>query len=163
MLFALILLLLFLTAAAIRRERRGRLSFLDGGAVFACRVRACGPPPSGWRRLRPRWSRQLLAHWAGEALVIRRGPVLHRIVRLPARAAVSGVHHLSRSDARRCGSRSIAVRLRLADGALIEVATGRAERIDLVGPYLAAAVNDLPRAPVPRRRPNTDVEPNTEF
>ncbi|BAL87026.1 hypothetical protein AMIS_18060 [Actinoplanes missouriensis 431] len=143
---------------AFGRERRARRAFVDGGA-FACRVRACGPPPSGWRRLRPRWSRRLLAHWAGEALVVRRGPVLHRIVRLPARAAVSGVHHLSRSDARRCGSRSIAVRLRLADGALIEVTTGRAERIDLVGPYLAAAVNDLPRAPVrrPDAWPNSDV------
>ena len=63
----------------------------------------------------------------------------------------TGVYVVPRSESRRTsGTRAIAVRLRLPDGALLEVTADRSERAELVGPYLAAAISDLPRAPVPR-------------
>ncbi|BBH67312.1 hypothetical protein ACTI_39970 [Actinoplanes sp. OR16] len=151
MLFALIFLILILLAAALGRERRARLNFIDGTFAFACRVRACGPPPTGWRWLRRNWSRRMWARWTGDVLMIRRGPVFDRTRRLAAEVTATGVYVVPRAEARRCGTQAIAVRLRLPDGALIEVTADRSARAELVGPFLAAAISDLPRAPVPRR------------
>lgn len=91
------------------------------------------------------------ARWSGDVLVIRRGPVLDRTLRLTARITSAGVYVVPPRDAKRCGEHPIAVRLRLRDGSLLEVTATEPERTELVGPYLAAALNDLPRAPARRR------------
>ncbi|MEV6300584.1 hypothetical protein AB0M02_14350 [Actinoplanes sp. NPDC051861] len=148
--------LLFLTLvvllAALARERRTRREFTDDGGAFRCRIRtAGGPPPGEWRLLRLRWSRRMWARWCGDVLVIRRGPVLDRPVRLAARVCRAGVYALPARDARHCGRDAIGMRLQVHDGALIEVTAAEPDRSALVGPFLAAAFNDLPKAPARRR------------
>lgn len=138
-------------AAAVRVEWRRRRRFAEQDNAFLCRVRACGPRPANWRRLRARWSRPMVAAWDGETLRIRRGPVLDRTVRLTAVVSPSGVHALPWGDVTGCGWRAVAVQLWGEDGSALELITPDESRTDLVGPYLAAAVTDLPRAPVPRR------------
>ncbi|GLW34910.1 hypothetical protein Areg01_78460 [Actinoplanes regularis] len=151
MVTSLLFLTLLAMIAAVARERRGRRAFAEDGPTFECRVRACGPPPAAWRRLRRRWSRWMWARWAGEVLVIRRGPVLDRDLRLTAEVLPKGVFRLPAQEGRRCGRNPIAVRLRTDDGAVIEVVAARAARTELVGSFVAAAFSDLPRAPVRRR------------
>ncbi|MEU4426588.1 hypothetical protein AB0F81_38705 [Actinoplanes sp. NPDC024001] len=151
MLWSLLFLAFLLLLGAAARERRGRRGFVDGGGAFWCRIRTIGDPPRGWRRLRRRWSRRMWARWSGDVLVVRRGPVLDRTVRLAARVSPVGVYVLPARDAKRCGAHPIAVRLWMHDGPLVEVTATESERTELVGPFLAAAFNDLPKAPVPRR------------
>ncbi|WIM98430.1 hypothetical protein ACTOB_002030 [Actinoplanes oblitus] len=146
-----IFVLVLLLALAAGRERRRRRAFAEDGPTFECRVRAVGRSPAPWRRLRRRWSRWMWARWSGEVLVIRRGPVLDRRVRLAAQVTPKGVYVLPLREGPRCGRDPIAVRLRTADGAVIEVAAHAAARTELVGMYVAAAFSDLPRAPL--RRP----------
>jgi hypothetical protein len=50
------------------------------------------------------------------------------------------------------GSHPIAIELEISDGSRIEVAARSAARLDLVGPYIGAALHGLPRAPAPRRQ-----------
>jgi hypothetical protein len=50
-------------------------------------------------------------------------------------------------DVRSLGPEPIAIDLRVWDGSRIEVATERCGRLNLVGPFLAAAVSALPTAP----------------
>jgi hypothetical protein len=150
-LWSLLFLAFLLLLGAFARERRGRRAFAEGGSAFWCRFRATGGAPRGWRWLRRRWSRRMWARWSGDVLVIRRGPVFDRTIRLAARVSPVGVYLLPPRDAKRCGVHPIAVRLWLADGSLAEVTATETERTELVGPYLAAAFNDLPKAPVPRR------------
>ena len=83
-------------------------------------------------------------------LIIRRGPVVDRPVRLAARAQ-SEVFLLFAHPPQPRGSRAIGVRLAVGPAALVEVAAFEHAQMHLVGPYLAAAVNDLPRAQVRRR------------
>ncbi|BCJ45780.1 hypothetical protein GCM10010168_58000 [Actinoplanes ianthinogenes] len=149
---ASLLFLMFLAVlAAVARERRKRRAFAEDGPTFECRIRAAGRSPQGWRRLSRSWSRWVWARWSGEVLVIRRGPVFDRTVRLAAQVTPKGVYVLPLHEGRKCGRNPIAVRLRTADGAVIEVAAHAAARTELVGMYVAAAFSDLPRAPV--RRP----------
>ncbi|AEV84907.1 hypothetical protein ACWT_3883 [Actinoplanes sp. SE50] len=136
----LVLLVFLVLLAAVRRERRTRRAFAEDGPAFRCRV-----------RFRRRWSRRMWACWAGELLLIRRGPVFDRTLRLPVRVLPPGVHRLPAGTGRRCGPDPIVVRLVAADGTVFAVVAAGADRVELVGPYLAAAFSDLPRAPVRRR------------
>ncbi|MFI7600376.1 hypothetical protein [Actinoplanes sp. NPDC049681] len=133
---------------AAYRSRRRFVRFED---AFRCRIRTCGYPSAIWPRLGRRWSRPMWAAWVDDVLVVRRGPVVSRII--PVRAAVSaGVYTLPAYDVRRCGAQPIAVCLLVWDGSRMEVAADGGSRLALVGPYLTAAVKDLPQAPAPRRR-----------
>jgi hypothetical protein len=126
-------------------DRRRQRAFIREGPVFAARFRTAGPRPACWRGLRRRWSRRMWAYWRDDVLVIRRGPVLDRRLRMFAQITVAGVYGLS-------GRRgAIAVHLRLPDGALLEVTAPSGDRVELVGPYLAAGISHLPRAPLRRR------------
>jgi hypothetical protein len=91
------------------------------------------------------------ALWADDVLILRRGPFLARTVALQVTMSTVGVYILPGYDTRGRAA-AIAVGLRLPDGARIQVATTEDGRVTLVGPYLAAALNDLPTAPVPWRR-----------
>lgn len=139
------------TTIAVVAERRGRRRFADRENAFLCRVRACGPKPAAWRSLRQTWSRPMWAVWDRETLEIRRGPVLDRTVRLPVVVSPSGVHVLPWSDITDCGWPAVAAQLWGDDGSALELIVPDDSRTDLVGPYLAAAIRDLPRAPMPRR------------
>jgi len=65
---------------------------------------------------------------------------------ISARAQVcwAGVHSVPPDDHDGFGRRPVAVALRLSDDSVVEVVTAGYERLALVGPYLAAAINDLP-------------------
>lgn len=134
-----------LIAAAAERRRRRQLT--EDVHVFECRVRAVGDSPAGWRTLRRRWSRRMWAWWIGDELVVRRGPVFDRRLR-----------HVACVSADACpfplgpfGAHGLTVRLTLAGDHQIEMAAFDWSRCQLVGPYLAAAITHLPKAPVPRR------------
>jgi len=148
---ASVLFLAFLVVLAAVRERRGRRAFAGYGPAFECRIRACGQAPADWPRLRRRWSRRLWARWSGEVLEIRRGPVLDRALGLTAQVSSKGVYVLPDPPGRQFGPNPIAVRLRTADGSVIEVVTSETVRSELVGVFVAAAFNDLPRAPFRRQ------------
>ncbi|WP_312034054.1 hypothetical protein [Actinoplanes sp. TBRC 11911] len=143
-LLTLAVLAALVAADVVERRRRRRL--IEDVHVFECRVRALGRAPAGWRLLRRRWSRRRWAWWDGDVLVIRRGPVLDRRVRFAARVPAN----LTPCPLRPFGEHGVAVRLALSDRE-IQVAAPDWSRTQLVGPYLAAAVTHLPKAPVPRR------------
>lgn len=144
-LLTIVVLIALIAADVVERRRRRKL--VEDVHVFECRVRAVGRSPAGWRMLRRRWSRRAWAWWNGDVLVIRRGPVLDRKVRLAARVSAD----LSPCRLRPFGTRGVTVRLALPGDRHIEVAALDWSRIELVGPYLAAAITHLPKAPVPRR------------
>lgn len=142
---AALLALSLLLLSGLLVDRRRRRAFIREGPVFTARFRTAGPRPPGWRGLRRGWSRRMLAYWRDDVLVIRRGLVVDRRLRLFAQITFAGVYGLSgRRDA-------IAVHLRLPDGALLEVTAPSGDRVELVGPYLAAGISHLPRAPLRRR------------
>jgi hypothetical protein len=132
-------------------ERRSRRRFIRAGDAFRCRLRACGGAPASWPRLTRRWSRRMWARWDDDVLVVRRGPVFAPALVLRATVSRVGVYVLPVRDTRGRG-RAIAVGLWLRDGSRVDIAAAERARVALVGPYLAAAINDLPRAPVPRRQ-----------
>ena len=137
-----VFLALCCVGVVVRRSRR-EWSLLSGD-VFRCRLRTCGFASRIWPRLPRRWSRPMWAMWVDDALAVRRGPVFSRVISLPAAVSRAGVFVLAPDDAPRCWDDPIAVRLMVADESLVEVAANAEARLDLIGPYLAAAVNDLP-------------------
>jgi hypothetical protein len=143
-----LLLLIALTAQLIRRRR-----FARAEGAFRCKARVCAGRSVIWPALRSGWTlRRLWARWEGDELVVRRGVLLLRTARLPARVRSDGVYLLTCLDVTRLGGQPIAVDLEISDGSRIEVATRNSARSALVGPYLTAALHGLPRAPAPRRQ-----------
>ncbi|MEV6596259.1 hypothetical protein AB0M36_05255 [Actinoplanes sp. NPDC051346] len=152
MLISLVIVALLVAAIGVDIAAcRGRRRFVAANEAFRCRIRAGGCRSAIWPRLRRWWSRPMWATWVDDALMVRRGPVFARMVELRARVS-DGVYTLAPGAPRRCGTHPIAVRLLMGDGGQLEIATDSAERLALVGPYIAAAVNDLPRAPIRRRQ-----------
>ena len=144
--------LAFLALVAMGIAARRRRRFRGAGAAFRCRLRARSFTCTAWRRLTRRWTRPMWAMWVGDELVVRRGPVFDREIVLRARVTSAGVYVLARGKARWRRHHPIAVGLTVSDGSWVEVAADGEARMALVGPYLAAAINELPRAPVPRRQ-----------
>jgi hypothetical protein len=128
----LIFLLLLLLVGASAWERRSRRDF--GG--FTCRFRlvSYGSTARFFRRWPRRWSRRVRARWEEDVLMIRRGPIRDRP--LAVRARVLSVRPLV---------------LVLPEGALVEMKAPGVELIELVGPYLTAAVSVQPDTPARRR------------
>jgi hypothetical protein len=131
---------------------RSRKRFFQVGDAFRCRLRACGYTSVIWPRLTRRWSRPMWAAWSGDVLMVRRGPVLARTIPLLAQVSPYGVHPLAVREVRWCGRHPIAVGLQVWDGSRVEVAADTATRLALVGPYLVAALDHRPPAPIPRRQ-----------
>jgi hypothetical protein len=145
---ASLLLVLALVAQLVRRR-----CFTRGSDAFRCRARLCAKRSVLWPRLRARWtSRRLWARWERDELVVRRGMLLMRTVRLPARVRGDGIYLLTCLDVTKLGSRPIAIELEISDGSWIELAAKSSARLGLVGPYVGAALHGLPRAPAPRRQ-----------
>jgi hypothetical protein len=141
---------LLLALAMTQFLRWRRVAHADG--AFRCQVRLSAGCTGRWTRLGHEWSRRRLrARWVGEELVVWPRPVLLTSVRLRGRICRDGVYRLTVVDVKRCGYRPIAIELDLADGSRIEVATTDVARTELVGPYLTAAMKDLPNAPRRRR------------
>src|SRR4051794_39320593 len=117
-LIASLLLLVALVAQLIRRRRFARSK---GG--FRCKARLSARRSMLWPRLRPRWTRRRLwARWMGDELLVWRGRVLMRTVRLPAKVRNDGIYLLTCLDVTQLGSQPIAIELEISDGSRIEVA-----------------------------------------
>jgi hypothetical protein len=129
--------------------RRSRKRFICEDGTFRCRLRACGKLSIVWpglaRHCTRRWSRPMWARWADDVLMVRRGPLLPRIISLRAQMCRAGVYDMPPEEPYGLGWRPIAAGLRLHDGSFVEVAAARNERLALVGPYLAAAINGTHR------------------
>jgi hypothetical protein len=144
-----ITVLVLLAASAASGWSRWR--FTRHGDVFRCKIRACGNPSMIWPRSGQQWTRRRrLARWAGDVLLVRRG-VFRQPIELPAYVCGRGVYHLPSWEPKRCGRRPIAVEITVSDGSQLAVAAPESDRFALVGPYLAAAVENLPEAPGPER------------
>ena len=152
MLTLLVLGTLLAVLVTARIARRSRRRFCESGEAFRCRLRLVGHPCALWPTLTRRWSRPMWALWEDDVLVVRRGPAAGRVILLRTQSPVDVVHSLLFEAPRLCGSRPIGQVLKIWDRARIEVATGAEDRLAVVGPYLAAAINDLPKAPESRRR-----------
>ena len=90
------------------------------------------------------------AMWDEEVLVVCRIPA--RAIPLRTVPPVDGVRSLPEPVPRWCGHAPIGVVMEIWDGSRIEIAAAADDRMAVVGPYLAAAIHDLPKAPV-RRHP----------
>lgn len=143
-------LLLLIVADVIACVSRRR--FQQAGDAFRCRIRTSTYTSAIWPRLRRKWSRRMWARWVDDVLVVRRGPVLARTVLLRVHRSPTSVYAVPPWDVRRLGPDPIAIDLKVWDGSRIEVAAEQCGRLNLVGPFLAAAVSALPTAPAPRSR-----------
>ncbi|MGA5300027.1 hypothetical protein ACPCHT_08870 [Nucisporomicrobium flavum] len=152
MLIVLALGVFFAVLATRVAARRSLQRFRDSGDAFRCRLRVRCHRSAIWPALGRRWSRPMWALWEDDVLLVRRGPVFARDIPLRTQSPVDGVHSLVFEAPRLCGRTPLGVVLRIWDGSLIEVAASTEDRMKVVGPYMAAAINDLPQAPVPRRR-----------
>ncbi|MCY1136875.1 hypothetical protein OWR29_02620 [Actinoplanes sp. Pm04-4] len=137
---ALVAVSVLLVVLALVREVRARRRFAQDGPSFRCRFRRVyGEAPAGWPGLRRLWTRPMWARWSGDVLVVRRGPVRDRTLRLAAKVQPVGVYVRPRTA-------DLSVRLSVG-GAIVEMTAAAEARLELVGPYLAAAVSDLPKPP----------------
>jgi hypothetical protein len=143
------LVVLLITGGMARCSQR---HFNRWGDAFRCRLRLSGYTSAIWPRMGPHWSRPMWALWNEDVLVVRRGPIRARVIPLRAQVMGGGVRTLSSHELRRCGPQPVSVVLRIWDGSYMEVAAADEDRLSLVGPYLAAALNDLPTAPIPRHQ-----------
>lgn len=142
MLLSLAIALLILLDLVVVEARRSCSRFTVAGDAFRCRFRACGPSRI-WRglsgRCGSRWSRRMWAMWAGDMLIVRRGPLLPRILLLRAGVCGGGVYRVPPDDLARRERNAVAVVLQLGDGSWVEMAAGVDDGLTMVGPYLAAA------------------------
>jgi hypothetical protein len=151
-----VLILLVLGALAVvlvagGAARRSSRRFRNSGEAFRCRLRVWDHRSAIWPWLGRHWSRPMWARWDDDVLIVRRGPVLARTIPLRTRPPEGGVSSLLFEAPRLCGSRPIGVVLKICDGSRVQVAAATGDRLAVVGPYLAAAINDLPQAPAPPR------------
>jgi hypothetical protein len=119
--------------------RRRRVVYASG--VFRCRLRS-----SSWGldTLTQRWSRHVsYAVWVHDVLVVYRGIALTRVVLFACRFAEDLED--GPAELRRLGPCPLLLRLRLDDGAIVEVAAPRRSCGDLVGPYVAAQLHPSER------------------
>ena len=137
--------------SALSRRRFGRLP-----GAFRCRL---GPSSRG-RRRRAAWQvRRTRAVWLHDVLLVQSGLLRLGVTPVaPELARETSVEALERFAVRGLGAHAVALRLTAEDGRRLVVATSGDDRTALVGPFLAASVPGLPRAPrehgvCGRRRP----------
>ncbi len=119
--------------------RRRRIKSAPG--IFRCRLRS-----SSWglESLPQRWSRRsAYASWVHDVLVVYRGVALSRVLLLACRFAEDLED--APANLRHLGPYPLLLRLRLDDGAIVEVAAPRRECSELVGPYVAAQLHPSER------------------
>jgi hypothetical protein len=114
---------------ARRRVARGAL-------VFRCTVRAVTP---GGGRTHPRWPRRTMyGEWVHDVLIVHSGLFLGAGAAFPVRFPEGVISPILDAPARI--HQAVALRLRLDDGGIVQVATYSMATERLAGPYLAVAV-----------------------
>lgn len=126
--------------------------FRREGEAFRCKHRVRGArrrrllqDPHGWPRLRTR------ARWVHDVLVVRRGFLVPRVETYAVRAPEDAVRRTGPGDVGGLGVEALCLFLRLDDGRTLELAAPSADRTLLVGPFLAAAMRELPDGPAEQR------------
>jgi hypothetical protein len=131
------------TLAALSALSRLRFGRLPG--AFRCRL---GPSWRG-RRRRVAWQiRRTRAVWLHDVLLVQSG--LLRLSVTPVSPEIArdvSVEALEPFEVRGLGTHAVALRLTAGNGRPLVVATSGRDRTALVGPFLAASVPGLPRAP----------------
>ena len=79
--------------------------------------------------------------------MVHRGVLRRREVGLPAHALDRAVRRTTRLELRGLGDDPVVLTLRLDTGDTVDVAARGGDMTALVGPFLAAAIPELPRAP----------------
>ena len=141
----LYLALLAATVAGLLTRRR----FARQPGTFRCnvRVRDCGP-----RAVSRRWSRvSTWALWTHDVLMIHRGVLRPRVLVFPVRFPDGQMVQAIAEEIAGLGLDPLLFVLRCDDETLIEIAASGVDRTLLAGPFLAAAIPGLPRAPTERR------------
>jgi hypothetical protein len=116
--------------------------------VFRCRVRTRGCDRRTLSRL---WSRpRTWAHWTHDVLLIHRGLWHPTVEVLPVRFPDGAMAHAAAYETAGLGVEPLLLVLRCDDETLVEVVASGADRTLLAGPFLAAAIPGLPKAPTER-------------
>jgi hypothetical protein len=127
-----------------------RLRFVRGGPTFRCKERSADTAEA----LARRWPRgRGRARWVHDVLLVQRGILRPRTEAWPVSGPDRPIRQTFRVEVAGLGAAPVVLTLRLDDGRTIQVAAREADRTALAGPFLAAVIPSLPRAPTePRRR-----------
>lgn len=142
---------------------RRRFRRLDG--AFRCRLRRVDDDVLTLARWRPRrllrtwfsaWARpwpgvNAWGVWAHDVLLVHRGLLRPRIVVLRVRFPDGPMTPMSDIEMTGLGPNPMVFPLRCDDETRLEVAAAEEDRTLLAGPFLAAAIPGLPKAPRERR------------
>ncbi|GAA2755589.1 hypothetical protein [Actinopolymorpha rutila] len=132
-----VLVWIYLSIRILARRRR----IINASGVFRCKVRSTS---WGVEALGYRWPRRTsYAVWAHDVLVVYRRFSLNEVLVLECRFAED--LEVAPSTLRRLGPCPLLLRIRLDDGAMVEVAAPRRACSELVGPYIAAQLHPSER------------------
>lgn len=125
-------------ALVLRRRFTHRL------ASFRCRV-----GPAVWPLHRTRWRPlRTRAAWVRDVLLVRSGPFHLGVT--PVAVAVPRavrIRHLGPGEVRRLGAHPVSLRVQTDEGDVLEIAVAGPSVAQLVGPFLAVLLPELPAAP----------------
>ncbi len=123
---------LWLVLGALAAGLWSRRTFRRTPGVFTARCRLVGAgTPSSWPR------RKVFARWVHDVLIVHQGVALVRNRALPVAGLVATI---ITGDVKGLGAQPAAVRVRLDDGAELEVAAASADRDHLLGPFGVAEI-----------------------
>jgi hypothetical protein len=117
--------------------------FARASGAFRCKVRVTKGEVPGVRRQFPR--RPGYARWVHDVLLVHQDALRPYPVPVPARFPDGVMHGVSRSSVPGLGDAPLVLPVQLDDGPIVEVAAAQSDRTLLVGPFLAAAMDGLPR------------------
>jgi hypothetical protein len=139
-----VVVLQLVALGAVSTTSRVRFARLPG--AFRCRLGTPQyPASSGETRWRLRRTR---ARWVSDVLVVQSGFLRLGATPMAARIATGAVVRTAAPlEVRGLGRRPASLLLSVEDRGTVEVAVAEADRFLLVGPYLAAGLSGLPRAP----------------
>jgi len=157
----MVLLILMLMAAGVlvlagagAAGLRARHRFALHEGAFRCRVRVRGcqrcARPGRWRG---RWRRlPMWAFWMHDVLLIHSGLFSPRLIVLAVRSPDGALQPVPAYAVRGFGTAPVLLGLACEDGGVVDVIAASADRTRLTGPFLAAAIPGLPKAPSEWRR-----------
>jgi hypothetical protein len=131
---------------------RTRSRFARTAGAFRCRLRMSDAAKAPLRPpgIGARWGRRRSAVWVHDVLLVQHGLFGQHLTAVPVRIPEDAIRPVPHEVPRRLGPNPQALRLRLDDGPVVEIATTSDSRSLIAGPFLAAAIPGLPTAPADR-------------
>lgn len=119
---------------------RSRRQFARRPDAFRCRLRVVRGELPG---LRPEWRRRAgWASWAHDVLLVRIGLLPSTTHVLQVRCPEGSVEPARAAALKDFGTGPVMLRLRLDDGAVVDIAAAAADRELMAGPFLVACVGE---------------------